>query len=96
MIKKDSQILGRTFLRTMLDGTSYEPPVTNKEVDCFENRTEDDVGHEEDGTGDVILIANQPQILIHSFNLRVPNIPSIDMRKEVKNCHDGDQAEIDL
>lgn len=80
----------------MLDGTSYKPSVTNKVVGCFENRTEDDVGHEEDGTGNVILIANQLQVLVHSFDLRVSNISPVDMRKEVKNCHDGNQAEIDL
>lgn len=65
-------------------------------VDSLKNRTEDDVGHEENGTGNVILIANQTQVLVHSFDFSVSNISSIDMRKEVKNCHDGDKAEIDL
>jgi hypothetical protein len=95
IIKKDNQMLGRTFFSIMFEGTSVTLSGQINSI-CHTVRTENDIRDKEDGTGDIVLVSNKAKVFIHSLNLCIPNITSVDMRKEVKNGHDRDEAEVDL
>jgi hypothetical protein len=95
MIKKDNQMLGRTFFSIMFEGTSVTLLGQTNSI-CHRIRTENDIQDKEDGAGDVLLVPNKAEVFIHSLNLRIPNITSIDMHKEIQNGHDRDEAEVDL
>lgn len=58
--------------------------------------TKDYVGDEEYCRGNVVLIADQAKVLVHSFNLSIADVASIDMCQEVENAHDWNQTEVDL
>ena len=58
--------------------------------------TEDDVWNKEDSTSDVVLVTDKTQVLIHSFNLRISNISSIDVGKQVQDGHDRKKSKVNL
>lgn len=96
--RNDSQRLGLTFFKMMLEGTSMACQSCMLQLCPAEqgSLTEYDVGDEEDSTGDVVLIANEPEVSVHALNLCVSDIASINVGKKIKNAHNGDQANIDL
>lgn len=47
------------------------------------SRTKDDVWNEEDRADNIVLVANQAQVLVHAFNLCVSDVAAIDVREEI-------------
>lgn len=96
MMRNESQMLGRTFLRMMLDGISEPRSVLIKIKFLQACLTKDDVGHKKDGARNVVLVASQTQVFIHAFNLCISNVASVDMREKIEDGHDGDKTKVDL
>jgi hypothetical protein len=63
---------------------------------CIEILTKQDIGNEEDRARNIVLIAGQPDILVHAFDLRIADVASIDMAKEVQYTKYADKSEVDL
>lgn len=94
--RKDSQRLGLTFFSMMLEGISAPASAVNSGSNHRLSLTEDDVGNKEDGAGNVVLIPNQAEVLVHAFDLCIPDVSSVDMGEKVQNTHDGDEPKINL
>lgn len=58
--------------------------------------TEDDVWDEEDRARDFVLMPSYADIKVHAFDLCIADVPSVNMRKQVQDAHDGYQYEVDL
>lgn len=67
MIKKESQILGRTFFSTMFEGISgarlvilcvFGVHISSRST-WLARLTENDIGNEEDGAGNIVLVARK-------------------------------------
>jgi hypothetical protein len=58
--------------------------------------TKDDIWNEEDGSRDIILVALETQIFVHTLDLCVADIGTIDMREEVEDSHNGNESDINL
>lgn len=50
-------------------------------------QTENNVGNKEDCASNIVLVANEPKVAIHALNLCIPDISSIDMGKQIEDCH---------
>ena len=58
--------------------------------------TEQDVWNEEDCACDVVLIAGQPDVLVHAFDLSVSDISTINVGKQIEHSHHANEPEVDL
>ena len=87
--------LGLIFLMMMLDGISASRQYLRLGRHT-EILTEEDVWDEEDCARNVVLVAGQPDVLVHAFDLRIADIASIDVAEEVKNAEHTDKSEINL
>lgn len=96
----DSQKLGLVFFNITLDGISVDelsaPNKANERDTKSESHTEHNIRNKKQSTRNIILVANQAQICVHSLNFRIPHIIAVDMGAQIKACENGDQVEVDL
>lgn len=82
-MRKESQILGCTRLRTMFEG------ISNTILRCCladggdVRHTEYDIWDEENRGRNVVLIPREMEVFVHAFDLRVTNIRAVDVRQKI-------------
>lgn len=58
--------------------------------------TKQDVWNEEDRACNVVLVSGQADILVHTFNLRIADVASIDVAEEIEDAEHTDEPEVNL
>lgn len=80
---------------TMLDGISDSRQWrTYREIQDL--RTKDDIWDEEDSACDVVLVAGKTDVFVHTLDLRVADVSSIDVTEQIQDSDHGYEPKVDL
>jgi hypothetical protein len=96
MMRKESQMLGRTRLRTMFEGIS----VARRQQSCIDTpllgHTKYDVWNKEYRGCYVILVAREAKVLVHALDLCIADVRAVDVGQKVEHSHDWNKTDVDL